>query len=304
MPTHALACRPALAAAPSRHARATRARVAASAAPPRARPSGSALRSLGPRAANPLGRTETPGWRKVAGSPRSVSASAATSEVADATAAPLPRADPRGYHRLPGDGPGVARVHVRRRGVAHLRVARRGAHGLTTAALGAQPGVISGAAGATAVVFAPLVASHGPEYLFAAVLMAGVIQLACGAARLGKLIRLVPNTCMIGFVNGLAIVIGAAQLASFRNLAGAALYTQVALTAITAALIKGLGSKTSGVLAATNPSARRHRPRHAFQPTSSRRTRSRRRKPSATSPPSPARFPRSTCRACLSTSTR
>ena len=72
--------------------------------------------------------------------------------------------------------------------------------GLTTAALGAQPGVISGAAGATAVVFAPLVASHGPEYLFAAVLMAGVIQLACGAARLGKLIRLVPNTCMIGFV--------------------------------------------------------------------------------------------------------
>ena len=115
--------------------------------------------------------------------------------------------------------------------------------GLTTAALGAQPGVISGAAGATAVVFAPLVASHGPEYLFAAVLMAGVIQLACGAARLGKLIRLVPNTCMIGFVNGLAIVIGAAQLASFRNLAGAALYTQVALTAITAALIKGLGSK-------------------------------------------------------------
>ena len=115
--------------------------------------------------------------------------------------------------------------------------------GLTTAALGAQPGVISGAAGATAVVFAPLVASHGPEYLFAAVLMAGVIQLACGAARLGKLIRLVPNTCMIGFVNGLAIVIGAAQLASFRNLTGAALYTQVALTAITAALIKGLGSK-------------------------------------------------------------
>ena len=115
--------------------------------------------------------------------------------------------------------------------------------GLSTAILGAQPGVISGAAGATAVVFAPLVASHGPEYLFAAVLMAGVIQLACGAARLGKLIRLVPNTCMIGFVNGLAIVIGGAQLASFRNLAGAALYAQVALTAITALLIKALGSK-------------------------------------------------------------
>ena len=245
MPTHALACRPALAAAPSRRTRATRARVAASAAPPRARPSGSALRSLGPRAANPLGRTETPGWRKVAGSPRSVSASAATSEVADATAAPPPFLG----QILAGITVSLAMVPE---SLAFTFVAGVspicGLHaaalmGLTTAALGAQPGVISGAAGATAVVFAPLVASHGPEYLFAAVLMAGVIQLACGAARLGKLIRLVPNTCMIGFVNGLAIVIGAAQLASFRNLAGAALYTQVALTAITAALIKGLGSK-------------------------------------------------------------
>ena len=245
MSTHALACRPALAAAPSRRTRATRARVAASAAPPRARPSGSALRSLGPRAANSLGRTETPGWRKVAGSPRSVSASAATSEVADATAAPPPFLG----QILAGITVSLAMVPE---SLAFTFVAGVspicGLHaaalmGLTTAALGAQPGVISGAAGATAVVFAPLVASHGPEYLFAAVLMAGVIQLACGAARLGKLIRLVPNTCMIGFVNGLAIVIGAAQLASFRNLAGAALYTQVALTAITAALIKGLGSK-------------------------------------------------------------
>ena len=110
--------------------------------------------------------------------------------------------------------------------------------GLCTAVLGAQPGVISGAAGATAVVFAPLVASHGPEYLFAAVALAGAIQAVAGALRLGKFIRLVPQPCMIGFVNGLAIVIGSAQINSFAGLADAALYTQVALTALTMALIK------------------------------------------------------------------
>jgi len=245
MPTHVLACRPALAAAPARRARAPRARVAASAAPPRARPAGSAFRSLGPRAGISLGRTETPGWRKVAGSPRSVSASASSSEVADATAAPYPILG----QILAGVTVSLAMVPE---SLAFTFVAGVspicGLHaaalmGLSTAVLGAQPGVISGAAGATAVVFAPLVTTHGPEYLFAAVLMAGVIQLVCGAARLGKLIRLVPNTCMIGFVNGLAIVIGGAQLASFRNLAGAALYAQVALTAITALLIKALGSK-------------------------------------------------------------
>ena len=112
--------------------------------------------------------------------------------------------------------------------------------GLCTAVLGAQPGVISGAAGATAVVFAPLVASHGPEYLFAAVALAGAIQAVVGALRLGKFIRFVPQPCMIGFVNGLAIVIAiaSAQINSFAGLADAALYTQVALTALTMALIK------------------------------------------------------------------
>ena len=110
--------------------------------------------------------------------------------------------------------------------------------GLTTAVLGAQPGVISGAAGATAVVFAPLVASHGVEYLFAAVALAGFIQLVAGALRLGKFIRLVPQPCMIGFVNGLAIVIGAAQLEAFRGLTGEALYVQMGLAAFTIALIR------------------------------------------------------------------
>ena len=178
MSTHALACRPALAAAPSRRTRATRARVAASAAPPRARPSGSALRSLGPRAANSLGRTETPGWRKVAGSPRSVSASAATSEVADATAAPPPFLG----QILAGITVSLAMVPE---SLAFTFVAGVspivGLHaaaimGLVTALIGAQPGVISGAAGATAVVLAPLVARHGVEYLFAAVALAGATQ--------------------------------------------------------------------------------------------------------------------------------
>ena len=73
------------------------------------------------------------------------------------------------------------------------------------------------------MVVAPLVASHGVEYLFAAVLLVGVIQVACGAMRLGKFIRLVPQPCMIGFVNGLAIVIGMSQLETFSGLSGNAL---------------------------------------------------------------------------------
>ena len=110
--------------------------------------------------------------------------------------------------------------------------------GLCTALLGAQPGVISGAAGATAVVFAPLVASHGVEYLFAAVTLVGAMQCACGAARLGKFIRLVPQPCMIGFVNGLAIVIGMSQLETFSGLSGSSLATTAGLTALTMALIR------------------------------------------------------------------
>ena len=110
------------------------------------------------------------------------------------------------------------------------------------ALLGAQPGVISGAAGATAVVIAPLVAAHGVEYLFACVALTGLIQLGAGAARLGKYIRLVPQPVMMGFVNGLALVIGCAQLKQFQVasgawLTGAPLCTMTALVAATMALI-------------------------------------------------------------------
>jgi len=70
------------------------------------------------------------------------------------------------------------------------------------------------------------------------VALAGAIQAVAGALRLGKFIRLVPQPCMIGFVNGLAVVIGSAQLQSFAGLTGAQLYTTVGLTALTMALIK------------------------------------------------------------------
>ncbi|MBQ58256.1 sodium-independent anion transporter [bacterium] len=88
--------------------------------------------------------------------------------------------------------------------------------GLITALIGARPGMISGATGALAVVMVALVAQHGVEYLFATVVLMGVIQIIVGAMRWGKFIRLVPHPVMLGFVNGLAIVIFMAQLSQFK----------------------------------------------------------------------------------------
>jgi len=88
--------------------------------------------------------------------------------------------------------------------------------GLITAVVGGRPGMISGATGAMAVVIVSLVKDHGVEYLFPAVVLMGFIQIGVGLARLGKLIRLVPHPVMLGFVNGLAIVIFLAQLDSFK----------------------------------------------------------------------------------------
>ena len=84
--------------------------------------------------------------------------------------------------------------------------------GLITAILGGRPGMISGATGAIAVVIVSLVARHGVEYLFASVVLMGIIQMIIGFLKLGKFIRLVPHAVMYGFVNGLAIVIFMAQL--------------------------------------------------------------------------------------------
>ncbi len=125
--------------------------------------------------------------------------------------------------------------------------------GLITAVFGGRPGMISGATGALAVVMVSLVAMHGVEYLFAAVVLMGLIQIAFGVFRLGKFIRLVPHPVMLGFVNGLAIVIFLAQLSQFQVpgtaksaghglargewLSGWPLVTMLALVAATMAII-------------------------------------------------------------------
>ncbi|MHC4551928.1 MAG: SulP family inorganic anion transporter, partial [Planctomycetota bacterium] len=92
--------------------------------------------------------------------------------------------------------------------------------GLVTSLFGGRPGMISGATGAIAVVLAGLVIGHGVEYLFAAVVLMGVIQVLAGVFRLGKFVRFIPHPVMLGFVNGLAIVIFLAQLGQFKNGAG------------------------------------------------------------------------------------
>ncbi len=88
--------------------------------------------------------------------------------------------------------------------------------GLITALTGGRPGMISGATGALAVVMVSLVVTHGVEYLFATVVLMGILQILAGIFRLGKFIRMVPHPVMLGFVNGLAIVIFLAQLGQFK----------------------------------------------------------------------------------------
>lgn len=112
---------------------------------------------------------------------------------------------------------------------------------LITSLFGGRPGMISGATGALAVVMVALVAEHGVQYLFAAVVLMGLLQLLFGALRLGKFIRLVPHPVMLGFVNGLAIVILLSQLESFKDghewLAGAELWGMIGLTLLAVAAI-------------------------------------------------------------------
>lgn len=120
--------------------------------------------------------------------------------------------------------------------------------GLVTSILGGRPGMISGATGAVAVVIIALVKSHGVEYVFAAVVLAGILQVAAGFFRLGKFIRLVPHSVMFGFVNGLAIVIFLAQLDQFKMdgawLTGMPLYLMLGLVLLTMIIIWGLPKLT------------------------------------------------------------
>ena len=128
--------------------------------------------------------------------------------------------------------------------------------GLITSIFGGRPGMISGATGAMAVVMVSLVAIHGVQYLFAAVVLTGVLQILAGIFKLGKFIRLVPHPVMLGFVNGLAIVIFLAQLGQFKVtndagvlewMQGSQLYTMAGLILLTMAIIHFLPKLTKAV---------------------------------------------------------
>ena len=128
--------------------------------------------------------------------------------------------------------------------------------GLITAIFGGRPGMISGATGAMAVVMVSLVAIYGVEYLFATVVLTGILQIIAGILKLGKFIRLVPHPVMLGFVNGLAIVIFLAQLGQFKVtnsagelewLQGSPMMIMVGLILLTMAIIHFLPKLTKAV---------------------------------------------------------
>lgn len=117
--------------------------------------------------------------------------------------------------------------------------------GLITAIFGGRPGMVSGGAGATVVVLIALMQSHGVEYVFATVALAGLLQILVGVCKLGKFIRLVPQPVMYGFVNGLAIIIFMAQLEQFKVMDGGvstwmnglSLYIMLGLVLLTVAIV-------------------------------------------------------------------
>ncbi|MFN1834841.1 SulP family inorganic anion transporter [Balneola sp. MJW-20] len=124
--------------------------------------------------------------------------------------------------------------------------------GLVTSILGGRPGMISGATGAVAVILVVLAQTHGVEYIFATVILAGVIQLLAGVLKLGKLMRLVPHPVIFGFVNGLAIIIFMSQLDQFKSasgdwLSGEPMYILLGLVALTMFIIWGLPKLTKVV---------------------------------------------------------
>lgn len=114
--------------------------------------------------------------------------------------------------------------------------------GLITSIFGGRPGMISGATGAVAVVIVSLAASHGVEYVFATVILAGLLQVTAGFLKLGKFMRLVPQPVIFGFVNGLAIIIFMSQLDQFKTadgqwMEGMLLWTFLGLVFLTMGII-------------------------------------------------------------------
>jgi len=135
--------------------------------------------------------------------------------------------------------------------------------GLITAIFGGRPGMISGATGAMAVVMVHLVSegntlggsdTAGLQFLFVTLILAGLIQVSAGVLRLGKFVRMIPHSVMMGFVNGLAIVIFLSQLGMFKSqgvwLSGASLFTMIGLVALTMGIMVGLPYLTKKVPAA------------------------------------------------------
>jgi sulfate permease, SulP family len=127
--------------------------------------------------------------------------------------------------------------------------------GIITAIFGGRPGLISGGAGATVIVLIALMKSHGLDYVFGAVAIAGIIQIIVGLLKLGKFIRLVPQPVMFGFVNGLAVIIFMSQFEQFKTviagqtewLSGNPLITMTALVALTIAIILILPKLTKAI---------------------------------------------------------
>ncbi|MER3375636.1 MAG: SulP family inorganic anion transporter [Allomuricauda sp.] len=124
--------------------------------------------------------------------------------------------------------------------------------GLVTSILGGRPGMISGATGAVAVVIVSLAQQYGVEYVFATVILAGLLQMAAGLLRLGKLMRLVPHPVIFGFVNGLAVIIFMSQMSQFQTvdgewLSGSTLYIFLGLVLLTMVVIWGLPKLTKVV---------------------------------------------------------
>ncbi len=123
--------------------------------------------------------------------------------------------------------------------------------GICAALFGGRPGMISGAAGSIAVVFVALVARHGVEYLFATVILMGILQILVGIFKLGKFSRMIPHPVMLGFLNGLAIVIFKAQLEQFKVdgswMEGVQLYAMIGLVVITMAIVHYLPKLTKAI---------------------------------------------------------
>lgn len=127
--------------------------------------------------------------------------------------------------------------------------------GIVAALFTGRPGMISSSTAAISVVMAALVASHGLEYLFAAVILMGIIQILIGILKLGKFARMIPYPVMLGFLNGLSIVIFTSQFDLFKRgvagengwLQGFDMFVMLLLVALTMAIIHFFPKLTKAV---------------------------------------------------------